>query len=320
MLKWLVHRLGLWLSGLRTFDHFYGHPLSAQFVQQARAGQWVAFEAQFDALPMDERHVVVNGLAEVIKDPRCFAQWNSADDAVTSRTIRGAQGVVLAWDVRGATTSRFVPDSAFERFFEMLESAFDELHGAMLGNPSDAEALCWLIPALKGLQANKDQIHDCMDRLYDTGVLHLPAAMAATVALTAKWGGSYPEMFAFARTHAARQPRYAALVPIAHCEHWLAHDDNGEPTRSGYFLKQDVRDEIVAAFRSDPLMEETGYFATMARSIHAFCLIKVGETQLAADLMRAVGNTVSYRPWSYGGGSFEDKVRDARLACGLPER
>jgi hypothetical protein len=90
---------------------------------------WAELEAFYAQVPVDQRHVIVRGVANEIRDKACFDAWISLNNSSIARTFKGAQYVNLAWYARRSAYADRVPKSAYKEFFSCLETARESVHG-----------------------------------------------------------------------------------------------------------------------------------------------------------------------------------------------
>jgi hypothetical protein len=319
--KQIMHRLARWVSSDTRYDHFFGHPSAGAALQMVRSARWNDLESLYQSVPVDERHVIVRGVANSVRDKQCFDSWIKSKDSAIARTFKGAQFVCIAWHARGSGYADSVPKSAYDEFFKCLETAQDELYKAFELDPKDPEPLSWSLTALKGLGVNKEHIATCFERIEDTEVVHLDACWSMVQVFSPKWHGSNAEMFGFARTQANRQPGYSSCVVMAHAEKWLdARSESSNSSLSDYFRKTEVKQEILEVYQRDSIIKESGsYFGLMACSAYAFAFYQCGDYERAAPLLKRIGELFTILPWDYEQGTRRSAINRARLACELPE-
>jgi hypothetical protein len=287
--------------------------------QVRRANGWAELEAFYAQLPVDQRHVIVRGVANEIRDKACFDAWISLSNSSIARTFKGAQYVSLAWYARGSAYADRVPKSAYKEFFGCLETAWESVRAAYEADPTNVEALTWGIQALLGLGAEKSEIYSCFEKIEEAGILHLDACNRMIQALAAKWHGSHEEMFAFARTQSNRDRGYSSALVLAHVERCFATwGDPDETTFDDYFKRVEVREEIRDTYRADSILETQSYFGLMAKSAYAFAFYKSGDNDIAAKLLQQIDRKITQRPWDYDGLRYQALNR-ARTAASLPE-
>ena len=311
MLRWLVYRLQVFFRRKDRIDKFKGHPKKDVALELVANERWQDLGSLYAELRQDERHVLTSGLSQAL-EAGSLDGWIGAEGSALARSLQGHLELDLAWRARTAVAGSLVREEAWKKFFAHLRAAFENLRAASELDPSDPEPSCGIIRTLMGLGDYVPAMHDWFDAIEGT---HLPAANHLLDALTEKWRGSHQQMFAFARTASARNACYGSVLALAHAERWFSAGDDGDKENPRtYFAKPDVRDEIIAAYERDPLLDghELSYFTLIARSVYGFVYWKMDDRARASRELGLIERHITEKPWAYG--AF---LRFGALSCFL---
>ncbi|MCC5580811.1 hypothetical protein IMZ11_34860 [Microtetraspora sp. AC03309] len=226
----------------------------------------------------------------------------------------GRTRIEQAWALKPDAKARAVQAHRLQAFHAAMESARRPLLIAASLAPADPvpwECLMWLALGLDRPRPDKDSVwSECVRRWPTLFAAHL----ARLITLSPGWGGTAQEMFAFARSTAARAPEGSplpALIPLAHFENVAA--ERSPMSRSGWF-SFDVQREIVSVAGHWTDRHLGGVHPRSIEAHNAF-----GAAFYVADLRRPArghlartGGRFSRLPWSHLGEPQQQFLR----ACG----
>jgi hypothetical protein len=291
-----------------TPDPTLGDPEARAILAAVGSGDWErAADATAATADPDRRELLVSTITRVDGWPDWLDAWTDArpDDALTW-TVRGAHGVHWAWEARGDAMA--VEREAFAEFRRRLEEADATLTKAAAMDPEDATPHAHRLIAARGLELDAAEIAGRFDAATGLAPLHRYAHNHMLQALTAKWGGSHDEMFAFARARAAVAPHgngLKALVAEAHIERWLwilVSGEGDQEDAARYWTRPNVHEELLTMAEASVLAptREPSARQVWDEQLFAFCFWYTDHTDLAAELL-ARSDVVSPHPWEYLG-------------------
>ncbi len=255
----------------------------------------------------EDRQFYVDVLADWRGRPAWLDEWlQDRRDSAIPWLIRGAHGLVWAWEARGGGMAETVTEDGFNAFFERLRQAQDDLLRASRLDEADPTPWVYLLIAIRGLEEGLEAGLKCFAQLQARYRWSVYGHIQMLQLLTRKWGaGSHEEMFEFARAASAAAPVGSLVHRVtadAHAERWL-YLRNWEQNRKGaedYFRKGDVKREILnAAQRS---IWAPGFSpprrAVIDRNMFAFCFIMMCDFKAARREFDAIGPIVTLSPWA----------------------
>lgn len=209
-------------------------------------GDYDAAEAAIAAQrDVNDRFAVVDACADWSKPPKWLEPWaRERPDSTALPLVRGAHGVIWAWQARGGD---WVPKDYME-FQKRLREADMDLQRAAELRPTDAVPWAWMISAAKGQELPREEIARRFKEAIRRDASISAAYGSMLTALCAKWGGSHEEMFKFAREASRKAPPGSTihtLIAEAHLEYAaaLGRDQSADVERE-YWRRPDVLAEI----------------------------------------------------------------------------
>lgn len=222
----------------------------------------------------------------------------------------GRTRVEEAWRIKPDERARAVQahrHSAFQRAMDAARWPLLTAASLMPSDPVPWEAMMWVAIGLDRPRPDKDAVWIEVTR---RSPLLFSANVARLMTLSPTWGGTAREMFAFARSVAARATQsdpLPALVPLAHFERGAS--ERGPMSRGGWFSGDALREIVAAA-------AQWWQWGTHPRTILAHNVF--GAAFYAADMRRpARGHLIrtmgrgSRVPWSHLG----DPAHQYQRAC-----
>ena len=235
-----------------------------------------------------------------------------------ARTLHAQRQIVVAWQARGRGPAASVSPERFAAFTTGLQRAEVALIQACAEDPSWTMPWYLRLVTARGLELGIPETRRRYDRLAELDPHHYEGQREMLQRLCPKWGGSWEEAFAFARSCATAAPSGSfvpALVADAHLELWVSL-----PAKEGreYLRRGDVRDEVDRAARDSVLhaRARSGPSTVRVRTVLGALHAVAGDTAAADQHFRALGGVVDDGVWGYLGASERvvDKCRTAALA------
>lgn len=281
---------------------------------------WRTVENFFSQLTdPDDREFYVAQLSEWKGRPDFFDIWvNANPECSDAWLLRGAHGVVWAWEARGGGTADTVSDTAWILFYERLMEAKYDLEHATRLNPTDPAPYSALIRCSIGLSLEKETVLTYLTSVLSLSTISWSAHAAALTYLCEKWGGSHREMFEFARSVSAAAPEghgIHALIPMAHHERWFfaKYFDEGEGTEFAdrYYEQPEVQREILNAYNRS--LGSSAYrpnkLTPKQSSLFAIGLVQCGAYEQALLELERLNNRIPELPWAQFGDPIEFYTR-----------
>jgi hypothetical protein len=258
------------------------HALREQRWDHVAAGveQW--------ADPLD-RNQVIEGLADWPGRPRFFDDWVAAEPKrALAHLLRGAHGVVWAWEARTGAQAKHVHEDAWPVFFKRLKGARKDLEQAIKLDAQEGAGFGPLLRVARGLQLGEEQARTWLEAARKRNPHDFQAHYQMVLFLCKKWNGTHKKMFAFARQTAEELMEHNllhALIVSAHYERWLYAGafERDAAVAEGYWQRPAVQQEIVQAYHRSlgaPRFQETKTAAGV-RKTFVGALVLTNETELA---------------------------------------
>jgi hypothetical protein len=239
---------------------------------------------------------------------------------IGARALRAFRQITLGWEIRTRLHAEHVSDAQFKEFHAHLRAAEVELIELCAIVPW--MALPWYLRLLtaRGLSLGQSETRRRYDRLAENQPHHFSAQTAMLQMLCPKWGDTWEDAFAFARSATATAPDGSAchgLVADAHFERWVASEGK---ERAAYLSNPTTRAEIsTAAQRS---VWHPAYAEEMHRisqhSMFAILFGEAGDQDQARRHFEALGNNADETWFGYYGNAAKDfrKRRSTAMAKG----
>lgn len=294
----------------RQIDASYalGDPVATRLRKQILEGEWEKVAPVLEATRSDPdlrtyyvMTLTPNSTLETL-DEWC----KKRPDSPEAFLFRGNARIRWAWDARGFAAAADTSEKKFERFFQRLELAREDLERAGRLLPDDSIVWSSMLHIARGLQWRLEDVR----QLFREATRCDPRSMSAhrhyLLACTKKWGGSHELMFQVAREASANAPEgdlLHLLILLAHSERWLRFDMDGDPAGAEAYLKRaDVREEVVRAYEASlgsphhkPRRE-----TIFARHDAAYWFWLVRDKARLAREIELIGDRIDPWEWCYG--------------------
>ena len=252
-------------------DASLGYTRFDEFVGYIKNKQWRAFEEQYAALANDERHLLMTAIPDAIDNQDLYANWRNTSGSYLALQFSGAAELNHAWQVRGNTWVKYIPEDTAESYTQGFQKAYDYFTEAVELGAEDAELYVGIIQSFAGMCPTAEDIIDTFNQVLRIQNRHLPAAMFTLSALSERWHGSENAMFNFAYSLADNDPFYNSIILCAHIDKWSYDSESEIPMSAYYFLDDAIRKESSIIEKEDLCIQEAGnYFSLQASNIYAF--------------------------------------------------
>jgi hypothetical protein len=261
-------------------------------------------EIHQSAATIGNAHAVLRLAADTAPLER-IAQWRAGRQGdPNAATLYGLALITEAWSIRGGGQAETVGASAFDRFWEHLRAAEQELEQGTGGWSGAPSAWTGLVLTNRGLQKSREELVHLYRQGVSSGGADLLELQEQTLqGLCRKWGGGTDdEMFAFARSLAdASKPLPAnALVCIGHLEAWAAELNDDRTVDAKHLTKRAVAADVRSMAATAWLPGFPSDFSGLAaHNVFAVVLAGVGDLKAAARHVHYLGPRVRGWPWTY---------------------
>jgi len=216
------------VSGPPVLDLTQSYPVLRQLRQDAVAGQYDAVAAQLEAFEEHDGDAFSTGCEVVASTPgvevHLTRRAERQPDDLLGRTLLAHRQVVRGWEARSGYRAQHVSADQFRAFHDLLRTAEKMLIELCAIAPETAYPWQVRLMTARGLELGLSETRRRYDRLAEHHPHHSAGQRQLLQRLLPKWGGSWDEAFAFARTAAANAPGGSvapALVAQVHYEQWL---------------------------------------------------------------------------------------------------
>jgi hypothetical protein len=300
-----------------SFDAAAPFPEVRQWQAAITAGDWPALAAFIAALPdADSRNFAVRTIGKTNGSEAFLGRAAETGDTL-ALLLFASRHVEMGWAARGGQPAKNTRRGQFDRFHEHLNEAERLLVEVTGREPDNAPAWDLRIANARGLELGTAEALRRYQRLAVHHPHHYPAQAQLLQQLCPKWGGSWDQMYGFARECAATAPAGAVnpmLVAEAHIERWL--NMPGLPRVAAPVRTAEVRAELSeAAHRSvlHPAYRREYRFYS-AHSTFAMAFSVAGAYAKAAPHFRAAGRYHASTPWFYQNFPYLDVMVDRGVA------
>ncbi|WP_426504979.1 hypothetical protein ACPPVO_45805 [Dactylosporangium sp. McL0621] len=311
----MILRLLQWWP-VRT-DAAAWHPDLAGLRRLVRAGDWAGVEAYFDGLPpRADRSTAVLFVANE-RGAEHFLQRvvDAQRDSSLARTLLGARFIVIGWQARTAAYAKNVSAAQWKVFGDYLGRAERVLADAVAIDPANSAAWTERITTARALSLGPDESR----RRYERAAEHCDTPYRAQVQLLQnlcpKWGGSFPEVHAFAeRCLTGAEPGSLSGAIAANAQLEQALQENYVRDIRQYLARADVRRRLEAAAERTVLHADfaPGHGWVNAHSAFAAAFSLGGHIAAARPHLQALGPFVAPYGWEQVSAKWPDLVRQAR--------
>jgi hypothetical protein len=285
-----------------SFDTAAPFPEVKQWRAAITAGDWPALATLFAALPdADSRNFAVRAIGKT-KGSEAFLGNAAGTGDTLALLLLASRYIEMGWAARGSRPGKNTRRGQFARFHEHLTEAERLLVEVTGREPDNAPAWDLRIANARGLELGTAEALRRYQRLAARHPHHYPAQSQILQQLSPKWGGSWDQMYEFARECAAAAPAGTVnpvLVAEAHIERWLNMPDVSHvtaPVRTAA-----ARAELSEAAQRSVLHPafRPGYRFYSAHSTFAMAFTVAGLYAKSAPHFRAAGRYHAQYPWYY---------------------
>ncbi len=307
------------------------HPMGEQIIDWLWNNNWEEIDKEYTANDAGNKTLMIDICVTKYFNESLYDDWIEKEpDNAHAYLFKGAHMVKLGWNYRSADTADNVSEKQFEKFWNALQIAYDNLLKAikLSKNPFDrVEAHYHLQNVMRGLQLEPDLEEMNYNDLESWDVDHLLGANSYLSANCAKWGGSHEDMFGFARAVAAstKAPGYMqSILCVAHTERWLYaavfqdDDDDDKLEADDYFNDPTVIAELEAADDKFTFQNEGQIwgFDLIAANEFAYIWSRVGNFKRAKRHFDAIGYSIGDGGWGYHKSTFTTLNRAKAMTVG----
>lgn len=290
-----------------TLDPALGDDQAWKLRGDLERGDWASSHERVERTrDWDDREFLVSALIQWRGRPGWLDEWVQArHDSSIPYLMRGAHGVIWAWEARGSGMADTVNEAGFDTFHQRLMQAEEDLLRAGRLDEADPTPWVWMLPAIRGLQEGIEAGLACFKQVQKRYRWSVNGHIQMLQLLTEKWGGSHLAMFEFARAASAAAPVGSLVhrvIADAHSERWLyvRNWDKDRKAADGYFRRSEIRREIEEAAQRS--IWAPGFTpsrrAVIDRNMFAFCFTLMGDFKAARREFDAIGPIVTASPWS----------------------
>ncbi|MFI1503283.1 hypothetical protein [Streptomyces sp. NPDC020597] len=294
---------GLMGSTGPTFDPYDNTPELIPLRTAAQAGDWPAVRAYFAGLGSVDKVSSASSLLADTAGVEGFLERAAAESPADPlpRTLLAERYVYIGWDIRSGARAKDVSQDQFSQFHDWLRRAEQLLIEVCAEQPSYAPAWTARLTTARGLQLGQAEARRRYDRLSAHHPHHYRAQTQLLQQLCPKWGGSWEAAHGFARECATGAPdgsNAAAVVALAHIEHWL---DLPSGEDAAYLRGVPVRDDLRFAAQVSVLHpgHRPDWNTVGAHSAFAFAFSLGGHYADAAPHFAFLGDRATEYPWQY---------------------
>ncbi|WP_157746322.1 hypothetical protein [Micromonospora inositola] len=303
--------------GVPTTNRLHHYPELRPLRQAVLSRDWPAVTRFFADFPTDQDPSVAVAMVAELRGVETFLQGAGGGPASSTlaATLLGARWVVMGWEVRTARYASQVSRQQFAQFHDYLARADNLLGDVVMAEPDNVSAWTTRVRIARGLQLGLAEAWRRYNRAAKARPHPVTAQLTLAQQLCPKWGGSFPELHAFAQRCAAEAPPgalNAAVVAEAHIEQARA-----EPSASRYMRRPEVREQLrqaVARSVGHPAYRPV-FGWVQAHSSFAYAWTLAGDRRSAAPHFAALGNRFTSFPWEYYPGSGRLTYKARQLAA-----
>jgi hypothetical protein len=291
---------------LRLFDAYNEDSTCRQLRGYLQSGDWSEVKRLLDELQdWEERDFYTYSLSRSKERPDWLDKWAEARPGDPSIwLLRGNHSVYWAWEARGPGDEDELTEERRRPFLKRLKQAQDELVRAAELDPADPCPFSTLLKVATGLRLAQQDVLTVFQELVRRDPEHFWGHRHMLVYLFERHQGSHELMFRFVRDISKTRPQGSdlhGLVVEAHIERAAV-----DGMAAGYFLKSEVKEEIMLAYRQSLLSNYYRETRNTARMSNAFALAFFYSRQkepLERELLRMRGR-VTKAPWCHFGNSM----------------
>lgn len=284
-------------------DLSLGYSRLPEFKAFLSQGNYAAFESAYEPLTWDAKSLLNEGIGLDEANARSIEKWvQEHDESYIAHLFAGVSKTCLAWIARTAALGSSVSQDKAEKFFALLEEAFDHLQRADDLNPEDAEICGRMIRVCMGLQTDTATASSYFDASKKLVPNHLIAHLMMINYLNPKWQGSLEEMQGFAnKMYNETDSTLLITLPLfSLVEEWLHYGMNDEKKKKDNFFKDPALKERIKTMYAGYREEEDGkLLIPYVYNYFAFLFHMTGERTLASEAARKISGKMTVYPWAY---------------------
>jgi Domain of unknown function (DUF4034) len=287
-------------------DPGFGHAIGRHGQRLLDIRDHAALTAYYRTLSGDGRCLLLEAVARHLPNIDQLEQWALADTGnAVAQLLAGAAYSHKAWEARGGRLANEVGGSQWQLFGMWLKQASGYLQAAIRLDPHQAEPYYRMMAVLIGDSSLSDRsLRTFFDLAIERHPGHLLAHMDMLTSLTAKWGGSHEQMFAFAEAAVAKAGPDSilhALRPMAAIERMVAFIiDKDYDGGNAYLRSKDVQARMQACYAMVQGGALEGHpFAPVFYNWLAATLIYGHAAEGKKECLELMGDRITARPWAY---------------------
>lgn len=235
--------------------------------------------------------------------------------------LLGASLAGRALHLRSGCLASDIEGETWDEIFMVSEKATNALLRALEVNAYDPQVYFPLIQVQTIVSAERDVMTSYLDAAMALTQKHYPLYVSVLNFLTKKWGGSYEEMFSFAKYQSQIEradPCLHGLIALAHIERWLGFSfDEEYDSQQDYFEDDLVQQELRLSYgKLQQNAQQNGFYRTAVNHF-AFAFYISGQNDLLKDALLFLDGHYFTRPWCYGASDEANVIYDALKRVGL---
>lgn len=290
-------------KGKSDIDLSLGYSRLAEFKGMLEQGNYAAFETAYETITWDARSLLNEGIGLEADNADLITKWvQQRPDSYIAHLFAGVSKTCLAWIARTAALGASVSQAKADKFFNLLEEAFDHLQRADELNAADAEICARTIRVCMGLQEDTATAFSYFEAARQLVPNHLIAHLMMINYLNPKWQGSLEEMHSFADTM-YKETGSSLLVTLklfAWVEEWLYYGMNDEKDKKQQFFKDAGLKATIKSLYDGYKEEEDGkLLVPYVYNYFSFLFYMTGETALARTIAQKITGKMTVYPWAY---------------------
>ncbi len=281
-----------------------GHTNAIRFASLIMEQQWAEADRLFSSQRLVDQAHMVSVASDIGGSPAHLNPWiDAGTGSGVAELMRGAMSIVAAWDMRSGASSESVQAEIIDKFHLLLQAAETDLHAAADLMPESSIPWQHLLTSGRGLHVNRATMDDRYVKHIERGEL-LSGHMSFQQLISKKWAGSHEEMWEHAEWITGAAPSGSVnpvLIAIALIEHHIKSDLRYDSIRQlpDMLGKAEIIGEAAHKSYADPSFDSSTPEGAMALSAWFTLHYLMGNWDLAADLMPAIGDRFARFPMVY---------------------
>jgi hypothetical protein len=287
-------------------DPGFGHAIGRHGQRLLDIQDHAAFTAYYRSLKGDARSLLLEAVAKHLPNADHLEQWALVDTRnAVAQLFAGAAYSHKAWEARGGRLASEVAGGQWQLFGLWLRQAADYLQKAIALDPADAEPYHRMMAVLNGdASISTKTLRNYFDLTVQRHPGHLLAHMDMLTSLTAKWGGSHAQMFAFVDgvlAKAGPDSMLHTLQAMAAIERMVAYIiDKDYDGGNAYLRSREVQTKMKACYaivQRGALTDQP--LAPVFYNWLAATLIYGHAEEGRKECLELIGDRITTRPWAY---------------------